>query len=74
MKLTLEGHPPFALPKVQTATVQFSGEIVEMTLFLLDDHRQMASVRVPMTVATARTLGLALGSAVLAADLANGRG
>jgi hypothetical protein len=71
MKLTLEGHPPLALPTVQTATVQFAGETVEMTLFLLDDHQQMGSVLVPMHLDTARTLALALGSAVLAADHAN---
>jgi hypothetical protein len=74
MKLTFEGHPPFALPKAQTATVQFAGETVEMTLFLLDDHQQMASVLVPMDVSTARTLGLALSRVALEADLASGRG
>jgi hypothetical protein len=74
MKLTFEGHPPFALPKARSATVLFAGETVEMTLFLLDDHQQMASVRVPLDVDTARTLGLALGMAVGEADRANGRG
>ena len=74
MKLTLEGHPPLALPTVQSATVQFSGETVEMTLFLLDDHRQLSSVRVPMSAATAHTLGLGLRSAALEADRAKGRG
>ena len=71
MKVTFEGVPPFELPTVQSATVQFSGETVEMTLFLLDDHQQMGSVLVPMHLDTARTLALALGSAVLAADHAN---
>jgi hypothetical protein len=74
MKVTLEGVPPFPLPRVQSATAQFSGETVEMTLFLLDDHQQMASVSVPMSIATAQTLALALSRAALEADRANGRG
>lgn len=73
MKLTLEGSQPLPLPRAQSATATFSGETVEMTLFLLDDHQQMGSVRVPMNVDTARILGLALQRAALEADRANGR-
>ena len=64
MKLSLEGPQPLVMPKAQTPTVQLSGETVEVTLFLLDDYEQMGSIRVPMDVETARTLGLALVSAV----------
>jgi hypothetical protein len=74
MKITLEGVPPLPLPRVQSATAQFSGETVEMTLFLLDDHQQMMSLRIPMSIATAQTLALALSRAVLEADRAKGRG
>ena len=74
MKVTFEGAPPFELPTIQSATAQFSGETVEMTLFLLANHQQLTPVRVPMSVATARTLGLALSRVALEAERANGRG
>jgi len=74
MKVTFEGVPPFELPTVQNATVQFSGETVEMTLFLLADGHQLSPVRVPMSIATARTLGLALCRTALEAERATGRG
>ena len=74
MKVTFEGHPPFELPTVQSATVQFSGETVEMTLFLLADGHNPVPVHVPMTVATARTLGLVLSRVAREAEIAKGRG
>jgi hypothetical protein len=52
--IIFEGAPPFPLSTVQTATAQFAGETVEMTLFLLDDHQQMASLCVPMSIERAR--------------------
>ena len=73
MKVIFEGAPPFELPTVQNAAVQFSGETVLMTLFLLADGHQLAPVRVPMSIATAQTLGLALSRAALEAESQNGR-
>ena len=60
MNVTFEGVPPFSLPIVQSSTVQVSVETVEMTLFLLTTYQQMSSLHVPMSIDTARTLGLAL--------------
>jgi hypothetical protein len=74
MKVTFEGVPPFQLPAILSATARFSDETVEMTLFLLADGHNLVPVHVPMTVATARTLGLVLSRVAREAEIAKGRG
>ena len=74
MRVTFEGHPPYQLSTVLDATVQFSGETVEMTLFLLNEHEQLVPVRVPMSIPTAQNLGLALRNVAFQAERAQGRG
>jgi hypothetical protein len=69
MKITFEGVPPYELPVVQTAKAQATGEIVEMTLYVLAEGQELVPIHVPMTLATARTLGSKLATAAIQAEL-----